>query len=139
MKKSLFGLLVVIFLGLACNNIKKPEIKVLVQGALIRGTNGIMFDSRDQLYIASVNEQEIIVMDPVSGEILERIGNENGVQGPDDLAFGPDGSLYWTDIYIGNVVRLSPTGVKTSQFVARGVNPITFSDDGRLFVALDFL
>jgi hypothetical protein len=29
--------------------------------------------------------------------------------------------------------------VVTKQLVAPGVNPITFSDDGRLFVALDFM
>ena len=39
----------------------------------------------------------------------------------------------------GEVGRLSPDGTKTGQTVAPGVNPITFSDDGRLFVALDLL
>jgi sugar lactone lactonase YvrE len=55
------------------------------------------------------------------------------------MTFGPDGSLYWTGLFIGEVGRIGPDGVKTSQIVAPGVNPITFSDDGRLFVALDFL
>jgi len=76
MKISLFKLLVVIFLSFACHNIKNPEVKVLAQGALISGTNGIIFNSSDQLYIASVNEQAIIVMDPASGDrvnVLYRI------------------------------------------------------------------
>jgi sugar lactone lactonase YvrE len=60
------------------------------------------------------------------------------VEGPDDVTFGPDGSLYWTSLMTGNVGRLTPTGELTLQMVAPGVNPITFSDDGRLFVALDF-
>ncbi|MFC1714280.1 ester cyclase [Candidatus Poribacteria bacterium] len=113
--------------------------QILVQGVPIHGTNGIMFDSNDQLYIASVNGREIVVMDPETGEILDRLGPDMGVEGPDDLTFGPDGSLYWTAIMTGEVGRLSPDGVKTSQIVVPGVNPITFSDDGRLFVALDFL
>ena len=114
-------------------------LEVLVQGAPIHGTNGIMFDSDDQLYIASLNGREIVVMDPETGEILDKLGTDLGIEGPDDLTFGPDGSLYWTALLTGEVGRLSPDGVKTGQMVAPGVNPITFSDDGRLFVALDFL
>ena len=71
-------------------------------------------------------------------KILKRIGVDQGVEGPDDLIFGSDGSLYWTSIITGEVGRISPDGVKTSQMVKPGVNPITFSDDGRLFVALCF-
>ena len=113
--------------------------KVLVQGAPIHGANGIMFDNNDMLYIASVMGREIVVMDPKSGRILDKLGTDLGVEGPDDLTFGPDGSLYWTSIMTGEVGRLAPGGVLSKQFVAPGVNPITFSDDGRLFVALDFL
>lgn len=35
-------------------------------------------------------------MDPETGEILDRLGPDVGVEGPDDLIFGPDGSLYRT-------------------------------------------
>jgi sugar lactone lactonase YvrE len=114
--------------------------QVLVQGAPIHGSNGIMFDSEDRLHIASVFGREIVVMDPETGEILDRLGPEQGVEGPDDVAFGPDGSLYWTSIMTGEVGRLSPDGEKhTVAQLPPGVNPITFSDDGRLFVALCFL
>ena len=110
-----------------------------MRGAAIHGANGIMFDDHDQLHIASVAGREILVMEPNTGKLIARLGPELGVEGPDDLAFGPDGSLYWTSILTGVVGRLTPDGVFSSQFVAPGVNPITFSDDGRLFVALDFL
>lgn len=113
--------------------------KVLVTGSPIHGANGVMFDAEDRLHIASVSGREIVVMDRETGEILDRLGPEVGVESPDDLTFGPDGSLYWTAILTGDVGRLSPDGTKTGQSVALGVNPITFSDDGRLFVALDFL
>lgn len=112
--------------------------KVLVQGAAIDGANGIMFDDNDMLYIASAAGREILVMDPKSGGIVDRLGTDLGIDTPDDLTFGPDGSLYWTAIMTGEVGRLKD-GVVTTQFVAPGVNPITFSDDGRLFVALDFM
>ncbi len=91
------------------------------------------------MYIASVVGEEIVVMNRSDGTIIKRFGKDTGVKGPDDLVFGPDGSLYWTDIIFGEVGRMTPDGGVTKQFVALGVNPITFSPDGRLFVGLDFL
>jgi LPXTG-motif cell wall-anchored protein len=119
--------------------VDRSEPRVLVTGSPIHGANGLMFDAEDRLYIASDVGREIVVMDPETGKILDRLGPKVGVESPDDLAFGPDGSLYWTATLTGEVGRLSPDGVKTSQSVALGVNGITFSDDGRLFVSLDFL
>ncbi|MBT8241424.1 MAG: CHRD domain-containing protein, partial [Acidimicrobiia bacterium] len=76
---------------------------------------------------------------PETGEILDRIGPDQGVGGPDDLFITSDGTIYWTEILAGNVGRLDPDGTLKKQFVGPGVNPITMSDDGRLFVAKDFL
>ena len=114
------------------------QATVIASGAPLHGTNGINFGPDGNLYIASVLGREIIVMNPLNGEIIRRMGPAAGVEGPDDLVFGPDGSLYWTDIMNGEVGRMTPDGIVTKQFVAPGVNPITFSPDGRLFVALDF-
>jgi sugar lactone lactonase YvrE len=112
---------------------------VLVHGAQIRSPNGIKAGPDGNLYVASVNEQAILVINPDTGAIIKRLGPEVGVDGPDDLAFGPDGSIYWTDFFRGSVGRLAPDGSTSSQRVAPGVNPIAFSADGRLFVALAFL
>jgi sugar lactone lactonase YvrE len=122
---------------------RKKDSKVLVKeiynGSPIKSANGTNFGPDGNLYIASFAGQEIIVMNKQNGKILKRLGPADGVISPDDLAFGPDGSLYWTDINIGEVGRMTPEGVVTKQFVAPGVNPITFSEDGRLFVGLCFL
>ena len=114
-------------------------LKEIVSGAALHGANGIDVGPDGNLYVASVLGLEIVVMDKQNGKIIKRLGQEVGVKGPDDLVFGPDGSLYWTNILVGDVGRMTPDGVVTTQFVAPGVNPITFSPDGRLFVALDFL
>lgn len=102
--------------------------------------NGISVSPIDgNLYVASVGGSEITVHDPETGEILERLGSERGVNGPDDVYVADDGTIYWTDLLAGNVGMLSPDGEVKTQFVGPGVNPITMSDDGRLFVARIFL
>ncbi|AUX48086.1 gluconolaconase [Sorangium cellulosum] len=110
----------------------------LVEGARIHGTNGMNVGPDGRLYVASFLGNEIAVVNRRSGAIVNRLDGSDGIDGPDDLTFGPDGSLYWTSLIPGNVVRRSPSGEITQQHVASGVNPITFSDTGRLFVALDF-
>lgn len=112
--------------------------EVLVQGAEVHGSNGITVDRHGRLFIASAWGREIVVMDRETGEILDRYGPDSGVEDPDDVAFGPDGSLYWTDFLTGEVGRRQPDGTVTKQTVGIGVNPIAFSDDGRLFVAQAF-
>lgn len=115
------------------------KVKVLARGGPIHATNGLSFGPDGNLYIASAHGHEIVAMDPDSGNILERIGADQGVFFPDDLTFGPDGALYWTSIVFGQVMKRAPDGTVTSiADLGPGVNPITFSDDGRLFVALDF-
>jgi sugar lactone lactonase YvrE len=107
--------------------------------SVLKGSNGIFVHPNGNVYAATVLGSEITVQDPDTGEVLDRIGPERGVNGPDDVTIAPDGTIYWTDILQGNVGMLRPDGTWKTQFVAPGVNPITLSDDGRLFVALDFL
>ena len=106
------------------NAVGTVTTKVLVRGAPIHGTNGIMFDDQDRLYIASVVGRELVIMDARSGRIIDRLGPDAGVESPDDLAFGPDGSVYWTSLLTGVVGRRTPAGEVTTQFVAPGANPM---------------
>lgn len=112
--------------------------KVLVRGAPIHGSNGLAVDPHGRLLVASAIGAEIVAVDRHSGRILQRLGHASGVDAPDDVAIGPDGSIYWTDIQVGQVGRLAPNGKVTKQFVGVGVNPIAFSSTGRLFVAQAF-
>jgi sugar lactone lactonase YvrE len=82
---------------------------------------------------------EILVMDPETGEVISTIGVNAGVVGPDDIAFGPDGSLYWTSFSTGEVGRIGPDGARSGQAIRPGVNGIAFSPRGRLFVTVVFM
>lgn len=105
------------------------------RAAATNSLNGIYVSPYDgNVYVASVGGDEITVHDPRSGRLLDRIGPERGVHGPDDVFITDDGTIYWTEILTGYVGMLKPDGTFTRQFVGQGVNPITMSDDGRLFV-----
>jgi sugar lactone lactonase YvrE len=56
------------------------------------------------------------------------------VNGPDDVFIAPDGTLYWTNYSSGEACRRADH-TTTCQFVGDSINPITLSDDGRVFVA----
>ena len=111
---------------------------VLSRGAHIHGPDGIYCDANDNIYICSVFGQEILAIDQ-SGNILESYGPDEGVISADDLFITPDGTIYFTSLLTGYVGRIQPDGTLTTQIVGGGVNSITMSDDGRLFVSRAFM
>ena len=133
------GLSVALLIGCAASGPPEPAawtVTVLAEGGPLHATNGMYFGPDGRLHVVSASSATVAAIDPESGAVLERWGPEEGVQGPDDLTFGPDGSVYWTDFAFGDVGRRTPDG--TTTVIASpgpGVNPITFSDDGRLFVS----
>ncbi|WP_445386440.1 hypothetical protein ACT6NV_06480 [Robiginitalea sp. IMCC44478] len=125
-----------------------PILKTLIKGAALKAANGLDVGPDGNIYVASVNGQEIVAMNKNSGKIIRRYGADTGVLGPDDMVFGPDGTFYWTDILTGFVGRKNIDGTTLGyQPVSPGVNPIRFSkpnpddpeSEPRLFVGLDFL
>jgi sugar lactone lactonase YvrE len=112
------------------------QVKEMIAGAQIHGANGLAIDTAGRLLVASVWGGEIVVVDPQTGAIRDRL--QDGVDGADDVAIGPDGSIYWTDILAGEVGRRTPDGTVTKQLVAPGMNPIAFNEQGRLFVGQAF-
>jgi sugar lactone lactonase YvrE len=119
-----------------------PEavLETLSTGANISGANGIHFGPDGLLYVTSVIGSDLTVLDPETGEKVKRFTAEDGVFGPDDVAFAPDGSYYWTSILTGEVAGFTPDGEKVvAARIPPGANPITFSEDGRLFVSQCFL
>jgi sugar lactone lactonase YvrE len=115
------------------------ENPVLVDGGPIAGSaNGMFFDADNNLWVVSVFGRQINKINPDTGEILETLGEADGVFAPDDITIGADGTLYWTEIFTSAVASRAPGG-ETVFLVPPGglqnANPITLSDDGRLFAA----
>ena len=123
----------------SCSQEKNNSIEEFVTGAKIAGVNGIHFGPDGMLYAASVIGSDISVINTETGKILRRYGIEEGVIGPDDVAFNSKGEFYWTSILTGEVAGFNQEGEKIiAGNPGIGVNPITFSDDDRLFVAQCF-
>jgi sugar lactone lactonase YvrE len=92
------------------------------------GLQGIAFDGRGLLYVADVSPARILRIDPATGaqrtyaSIPDLAPCEEGQSGPcsktggdqppdlDGLAFGPDGSLYATDLLQAVIWRIPPGG-----------------------------
>ena len=123
----------------AVGGTEAPALEVIATGANMAGANGIAIGPDGHLYVASVLGSSMTVLNAETGEVVKSYGLEDGVIGPDDVAFSSDGSFYWTSIMTGEVAGFNPAGEKViaAQLTA-GVNPITFSDDDRLFVSQCF-
>lgn len=123
--------------GTARASVSVPVL--LAQGALLHGANGMRFDGENRLHVASVLGNEIVVVDTETGDVVSTVGANAKVVGPDDIAFGPDGSLYWTSFSAGEVWKVAPDGTVSGEAIRPGVNGIAFSPDGRLFVTVAFM
>jgi len=108
---------------------------VFVPGAPLPGTFGLRFGPDGMLYVASFGPG-IVALHPETGQMVGLLGPEQGVVGPEDVGFGTDGSLYWSEMFTGNVGRRAPDGTVTHQMLAPGVNPFALSADGRLFTTV---
>ncbi len=116
------------------------SLETIATGANIAGANGIHFGPDGLLYITSVIGSDLTIIDPDSGEEQRRYTAADGVIGPDDVAFASDGSVYWTSILTGEVAGFNLDGEKViAAQLPPGANPITFSNDDRLFVSQCFL
>ena len=76
------------------------------QSSVLNSANGVYVGPDGNIYAASVFGDEITVQDPDTGEVLDRIGPERGVPGPDAVFVTDDGTVSWTVILGGSVGML---------------------------------
>ncbi len=134
-----FILSIAILFGFIGCTENKNQLELFVSGAEIAGVNGMHFGPDGYLYAASVTGSDISIIDTKTNKIIKRFDQSDGVIGPDDVAFNSKGEFYWTSILTGEVAGFNREGNKIiAGNLGIGVNPITFSDDDRLFVAQCF-
>jgi sugar lactone lactonase YvrE len=98
--------------------------------------NGIAWgrvgENRGKILVASGANSAIRLVDPDTGETVKEYGPEHGVAFPDDVAEGPDGTLYFTNVITESVGKIGPNG--ETGVVAHPVpfvNSVAVSPDGR--------
>ncbi|MCB2107483.1 MAG: hypothetical protein KDE14_07275 [Rhodobacteraceae bacterium] len=102
------------------------------------GLNGINFGSDGKLYGGSVTGPGIYKFDVVSETVAEVIGAPAGEA--DDVAMAPaasptPGALVWTALLAGELRARGTDGrIVTLARDLPMINPVNFTDDGRLFV-----
>ena len=107
-------------------------------GSPFHGVHGLRFDDGGRLHATSVIGQSIFRVDTASGAIERVVAPPEGMA--DDLAFGADGTMYWTAIEDGVIYARRPNGpIRRIVENRKGVNAISFSPDRtRLFFSLVF-
>lgn len=101
------------------------------------GANGIKVDAAGDLWIASLDSDVVLRVDPETGEILSRHDTPAG-SGPDDVVIDDAGAVYWTGYLDGSVGVVPPAEdggeVEVLAEVGEGANPIAIRGDGDLVV-----
>ncbi|MCY1013428.1 SMP-30/gluconolactonase/LRE family protein [Nannocystis pusilla] len=107
--------------------------EVVVAGSPFQGVHGLVVDGKGHLLASNLLGQTVHSVDLSTGAVSTLVGPPKG--GADDVTLGPDGSIYWTGYFSGELMRRTPKG--KTRVIARdlpGLNSLAFRGDGRLYV-----
>ncbi len=107
--------------------------EVVVAGSPFQGVHGLALDGKGHLLASNLLGQSVHSINLSDGAVTTLVGPPLG--GADDVAVGPDGSVYWTGYFSGRLMRRTPDG-KTRAIATNlpGLNSLAFRRDGRLYV-----
>ncbi|QDE67969.1 gluconolaconase [Myxococcus xanthus] len=112
---------------------KSYRQEVVVAGSHFQGVHGLAVDGKGNLLASNLLGQSVHAVNLSTGVVSTLVGPPLG--GADDVALGPDGSIYWTGYFSGQLMRRTPDG--KTRVIARnlpGLNSLAFRGDGRLYV-----
>jgi len=107
--------------------------EVVVAGSPFQGVHGLALDGKGHLLASNLVGQSVHSIDLGTGAVTTLVGPPLG--GADDVTIGPDGSIYWTGFFSGQLMRRTPDG--KTRVIAKdlpGLNSLAFRRDGRLYV-----
>ncbi len=110
---------------------------LLVPGSPFGGVHGLRFGPDGWLFVASLAKQSVFRVDIATGVVEIAVPPPLGEA--DDVAFAPDGGLYWTAPDSGSIRAKGADGqVRTVARDLPGINGIAFRRDGRLYASTVF-
>ncbi|ATB41864.1 gluconolaconase [Cystobacter fuscus] len=107
--------------------------EVVVAGSHFQGVHGLVVDGKGHLLASNLLGRTVHSVDLGTGAVSTLVGPPLG--GADDVTLGPDGSVYWTGFFTGELMRRTPDG--KTRVIARnlpGLNSLAFRRDGRFYV-----
>lgn len=107
--------------------------EVVVAGSHFQGVHGLVVDGKGHLLASNLLGQTVHSVDLNTGAVSTLVGPPLG--GADDVTLGPDGSVYWTGYFTGQLMRRTPDG--KTRVIAKelpGLNSLAFRRDGRFYV-----
>ncbi|WP_171410228.1 MULTISPECIES: SMP-30/gluconolactonase/LRE family protein [Myxococcus] len=112
---------------------KSYRQETVVAGSYFQGVHGLAVDGKGNLLASNLLGQSVHAVNLSTGAVSTLVGPPLG--GADDVALGPDGSIYWTGYFSGQLMRRTPDG--KTRVIARnlpGLNSLAFRGDGRFYV-----
>lgn len=85
-------------------------IRRLTGPSRLFGANGLRTGPDGRIYVAQVAGSAVTAIDPETGATQEISPIDGAITAPDDIAFDSAGNLYATEITLGRVSMLSPSG-----------------------------
>ncbi len=107
--------------------------EVVGAGSPFQGVHGLALDGKGHLLASNLLGQTVHTIDLATGKVSPLVGPPQG--GADDVTVGPDGSVYWTGYFAGQLMRRTPDG--KTRVIAKnlpGLNSLAFREDGRLYI-----
>src|SRR5690349_6182010 len=77
--------------------------EVVVAPSPFQGVHGLALDGKGHLLASNLLGQTVHSIDLSTGAVSTVVGPPQG--GADDVALGPDGSIYWTGFFSGQLMR----------------------------------
>ena len=113
------------------------NVDILVPGSEMHGVHGLAFNSKGELFAASLIGQSVYKINLKNGKVETVIGPTQG--NADDVAFGPDDFMVWTAGLENAVYGAGPDGeIITLASNLPGANSVNFGPDGKLYVTTVF-
>ena len=118
------------------HDMTSDNVQVLIEASPLRGTNGAVWGPNGKIYLGSVWHDSAFVVNPETGD-MKKI---EGTKGTDDMAFHPDGRLFFNWITTGEVGVMDTDGkISVAARLPVGNDGIAISKEGRIFISGQFL